>query len=156
MRLLWANRRREDVGGLSTTVKQKDQKLVSGDESGNAMVEMISDLSSKASQLASVDFKTTFFVDEDDEFIQAKHLVEAMNSFTKIPTQAKQDDAALRRQTDAASKTRHEKVILVSGPDGFVEYFAGPRMLRDGVEVQGVTGGLLAQMRLDGWTVVRL
>jgi ferredoxin-NADP reductase len=143
MMMLWANRRREEVVGL-------------GDEAGraemNEMVTMVEDLERKAETVADVKVRTKYFVDEENRFIQRKDLEEALRSFSseqgkvRVTAGAGQDE----------QRQKHDKLVLVTGPDGFVEYFAGPKRVRNGVEVTGMTGGLLSQMKLDGWTVVRL
>ena len=51
---------------------------------------------------------------------------------------------------------RGSKVILVSGPDGFIEHWAGKKLWVGGREVQGPVGGVLGQMDLTGWKVFKL
>lgn len=137
MRIMWANRRREEVGEAGEGAR--------AEEEANEMVGMVQDLEAKAERVADVSLRTSYFVDEDNRFIQQKDLVEALASF----------EAPSAGTAGAGGAVGHEKLILLSGPDGFVEYFAGPKRLRNGVEVTGLTGGLLSQMKLDGWTVVR-
>lgn len=47
-------------------------------------------------------------------------------------------------------------LIIVSGPDGFVNYWAGPKQWENGRETQGPLGGVLSTLKLDGWTVFKL
>ncbi|KAI1491222.1 hypothetical protein F5X96DRAFT_488540 [Biscogniauxia mediterranea] len=51
-------------------------------------------------------------------------------------------------------------LLCVSGPDGFVEAYAGPKRWRDGRETQGAVGGLLGRMMTtmmrDDWIVLKL
>lgn len=143
--ILWANRRAEDALGGSAAVK--------GGEEMNEMVAMMRDLEDKAEKVADVEVKTIYFVDEENRFIQQKDVVAEL---ARLESDSKTNAIGT---TSAASMPapRHEKLILISGPDGFVEYFAGPkRLTRDGREANSVTGGLLSQMKIDGWTVVRL
>jgi len=140
MAILWANRRAEDASGGSKAVKS--------DEEMNEMVALMQDLEAKAEKVADVEVKTMYFVDEENRFIQQKDVVAEL---ARLEGQSGNAPGRI----DAAEA--HEKLILISGPDGFVEYFAGPKRLTiDGREVNGVTGGLLSQMKLDGWRVVRL
>lgn len=139
--ILWANRRAEDASGGSRAVKAGEEV--------NEMVAIMRDLEAKAEKVADVEVKTMYFVDEENRFIQQKDVVAEL---ARVDGRSGIGSSRI----DAAAEA-HEKLILISGPDGFVEYFAGPkRMTRDGREVNGVTGGLLSQMKLDGWTVVRL
>lgn len=136
--IMWANRRAEDALGKDAGVKQE--------ENVNEMVAMMRDLEAKAERVADVEVKTKYFVDEENRFIQLGDVVAEL---------ARLDPKV--DGTPAQASGGHEKLILISGPDGFVEYFAGPkRITNDGREVKGLTGGLLSQMKLDGWTVVRL
>lgn len=140
MVMLWANRRREEVVGDGGA-----DSVLAGE--GNEMVAMVGDLERKAEAVADLRVRTKYFVDEENRFIQRKDLEDALQIF-------KSEKAGLKTIADQdGERQKHDRLILLSGPDGFVEYFAG---LRNGVEVTGLTGGLLGQMKLEGWTVVRL
>jgi len=145
MGIMWANRRAEDAMGGNIAVK--------GGEEMNEMVAVMRDLEAKAEKVADVEVRTVYFVDEENRFIQQKDVVAEL---ARLESRGINDLS----RTDVSPSTpagTHEKLILISGPDGFVEYFAGPkRLMRDGREVNGVTGGILSQVKLDGWTVVRL
>lgn len=47
-------------------------------------------------------------------------------------------------------------LLFVSGPEGFINYIAGPKIWEGGKEGQGQLGGLLGQMRLKTWKVWKL
>ncbi|KAI1635278.1 hypothetical protein F4809DRAFT_614573 [Biscogniauxia mediterranea] len=56
---------------------------------------------------------------------------------------------------------RAQSLLCVSGPDGFVEAYAGPKRWRDGRETQGAVGGLLGRMMttttmMRDWIVLKL
>lgn len=147
--VLWANRRREDCqGGISDTVQATGSWLSrlgvtqghpsASDEgrAANAIVRQLNSIKACSSTTTTVDY----FVDEEKTFISPRHVT-----------------AALSPQSDtAAFTTSQKKLIIVSGPEGFVNYWAGPKEWRDGKEVQGPLGGALSNMDLRGWEVVKL
>lgn len=50
-----------------------------------------------------------------------------------------------------------KKLLMVSGPEGFVTTFAGSKVWRDGQELQGSVGGLVGKLRreLGEWLVLK-
>ncbi|KAI1111908.1 Sucrase/ferredoxin-like-domain-containing protein [Nemania sp. NC0429] len=64
--------------------------------------------------------------------------------------------------TDTPIARPGSDLICVSGPDGFIEAFAGAKRWHDGNEMQGAVGGLLGRMRKDRktkageWLVLKL
>ncbi|KAK2781881.1 mitochondrial peripheral inner membrane protein [Emmonsiellopsis sp. PD_33] len=85
-----------------------------------------------------------YFVDEEGSLLGR----DAVLAFTE----------GKRMQQSDSDGGKKKKVILVSGPDGFVSYLAGPKVWRDGVEAQGPLGGLLGRLdvRGRGWSVWKL
>ncbi|KAF2471130.1 uncharacterized protein BDR25DRAFT_303263 [Lindgomyces ingoldianus] len=83
----------------------------------------------------------SYYVDEENHFISP-------------------GDVAKRLHVDAQSHHDHgekgSKVILVSGPDGFIAHWAGKKLWVGGREVQGPLGGVLGQMDLGDWRVFKL
>ena len=49
-----------------------------------------------------------------------------------------------------------DRLLFVSGPDGFVSHWAGPKLWVNGRETQGPLGGVLSTLDLRGWQVVKL
>jgi len=45
---------------------------------------------------------------------------------------------------------------LVSGPDGFIEHWAGKKIWVGGHEAQGLLGGILSRLDLKDWNVWKL
>ena len=45
---------------------------------------------------------------------------------------------------------------MISGPDGFIGHFAGQKVWVNGREEQGELGGILKQLDLSGWEVVKI
>jgi ferredoxin-NADP reductase len=75
-----------------------------------------------------------------------------------IPSGSAIASAATRESTTSLPQPKTGgKLILVSGPNGFVDYWAGrKRMSADGKEIQGPLGGALGEMDLNGWKVWKL
>jgi len=48
------------------------------------------------------------------------------------------------------------KLLFISGPEGFVNHFAGPKRWEDGKEGQGVVAGVIGKMKLRDWTIWKL
>jgi hypothetical protein len=48
------------------------------------------------------------------------------------------------------------KLLFVSGPEGFVNHFTGPKRWDGGKEVQGEVTGVIGKMGLRDWTVWKL
>lgn len=176
MSVLWANRLRGDC--LGGTGGEQDPASTGGSSSGDSwtsklglsgkseapkpqdtlgfetsdksiIVRQLDALGSRASKAekeaglaaSRLSFNTRYFVDEDNTFVQQTDIAKALTS----------------RETPEADKARGgKKIILVSGPDGFVEHIAGPKQLVKGVEQQGSLGGLLSRIDTTGWEVWKL
>ncbi|EKG21120.1 Oxidoreductase FAD/NAD(P)-binding protein [Macrophomina phaseolina MS6] len=155
MRILWASRRREDcVGGSSDAdnegasggwrrwlgLGKQEQKKDDDGEGGvkGVIVKQIEALKRHAApdQQLAVDY----FVDEEKSFIQ--------------PGQV----AHLLQQSDksAAGRAPGSRLILISGPDGFLDYWSGRKVWAEEGEVQGPLRGALSRMDLKGWNVWKL
>jgi hypothetical protein len=77
-----------------------------------------------------------YYVDEEKTFIERTDLSKRLGS--------------------GAPGKKGSKVILVSGPEGFIEHWAGKKVWADGREGQGPLGGVLGQMDLKRWSVFKL
>jgi ferredoxin-NADP reductase len=142
MHILWANRRRADcMGGHSDSSPRIRNGLFSwfgvtktslptSTSRENWIVQLIERLRNQArpSQL-----QVDYYVDEENSFIKPA------------------DVSRLLEQ-----KSRGKAIILISGPDGFVEYWAGKKEWAMGHETQGVLGGQLAEMDKKGWKVIKI
>jgi ferredoxin-NADP reductase len=158
MHILWANRRREDCqGGLSDYVARPKPRStlswwakilgmqglrgrgvsVPADMRQGLIVRQLEDFKSQFPGRFTVDY----FVDEEDTLIRKDSILGFLNSGHKSTSQ---------------QSPPVKKVILICGPDGFISYLAGPKMWKDGLEVQGPLQGLLGQLDLKGWTVWKL
>ncbi|PSN70671.1 hypothetical protein BS50DRAFT_266126 [Corynespora cassiicola Philippines] len=162
MCVLWASRRREEcVGGVSDGVfrgekarrkgwwgslvggaeEQQQQQQEQGLEEGEkgVLVKELEALKGRG-ETQTRGLSVGYYVDEEGSRIEPGDVVRALGVH----------DAAEEK------KKKGSKVIMVSGPDGFIEYWAGRKLWVDGREVQGPLGGVLGKMDLKGWSVVKL
>ncbi|MCJ1247843.1 mitochondrial peripheral inner membrane protein [Trapelia coarctata] len=150
LRILWANRKEEDcVGGPSvpprpisafrsffTSGSSPRSDTASKNPNPSPLVRHLQHLEVAHPEHFSVDY----FVDEDWTFINEQAVKDSLQI-----TQRKGSELASRK-----------KLILVSGPEGFVNYVAGPKRWLGGREVQGELGGLLSRIDHSGWEVWKL
>lgn len=152
--ILWANRRREDcIGGHNdtkpgTTSRSwlpgflKSRKAADhppqadrrGEESPSYMVREIENLKSQYPGQITVDY----FVDEENTFVGKNAIVD------------------FARSAGSSRPPRSRKLILVSGPAGFVSYMAGPKVWAQGMELQGPLQGVVKDLNLTDWAVWKL
>jgi homoaconitate hydratase len=155
--ILWANRRREEcLGGVSDVVvniktegllytlkkwvgaaESRAEEMVPGHQEKGLMVRVVEDLKARAPH-NSLDVQ--YFVDEEDTFIGQRHV-----------------NAILKQTREVSPDVKSgAKLILVSGPDGFLDYWAGKKRFQSGREVQGPLGGVLGELDLNGWKVWKI
>ncbi|KAL1959961.1 hypothetical protein VTO42DRAFT_629 [Malbranchea cinnamomea] len=156
MHIIWANRRREDcLGGRSDlynsltsswwsriitflTGKPKNEQQIVSAQTPNITVAQLEDFKAQYPGQFTVDY----FVDEENILINK----DSIRKFTDSATPPLPGGFARRRK----------KLILISGPDGFISYLAGPKVWQDGKEAQGPMQGLLRQLDLKDWIVWKL
>lgn len=152
MHVLWANRRGDDcLGGHSDLAVPQTRgwwdKIVASiagkelqpkNEGGaqNISVAQLEDLKAQYPGRFTVDY----FVDEEGTLVGKGSILNFTNSSRSRPP----------------SRSAKRKLILISGPDGFVGYLAGPKIWKQGVETQGPLQGLLRQLDVNDWTVWKL
>lgn len=168
MRILWANRRREDAlgaagGGMVRDRGRRSWSLLFGSASSKeppiqqdpppsldmqhepSSSSIIRDLEALRKNGQQGNLAIEYFIDEENSYITPDLLksyitanrLKAANSSTEVP---------LRR-----------KLILISGPEGFIRYYAGPKKWIGGKEAQGPLGGILKGVdKGDGWEVWKL
>lgn len=151
--ILWASRRREDcLGGVSdtkATVKPKSwfsgfirsteaHSTPGGSQDKNTspsfIVQELEALKSQYPGQITVDY----FVDEEGTSIGKQTISDAIQSIY------------------ASSPSSDSKLILVSGPDGFIGYMAGPKVWAQGMELQGPLQGVIKELDLKDWAVWKL
>lgn len=129
--IIWANRRREDcIGGT-------DLHGVGGANGAEgAMVQELRRLQQKYPNNLRVDY----MVDEEGTVLDATMI----SRLTKRESEVKPQAVTTRIDS---------KLLFVSGPEGFVNYLAGPKKYWGSKEVQGELGGLIGKMGIRDWKV---
>ncbi len=158
MHILWANRHREEcIGGVSddrgSTASPQDRvgwwKSFFGSSEPDAQAPLADDSSTapkgiivkeldalkKRSEAATKGLSVNYYVDDEKTFIH--------------PTD-------IERQIQRQREENGSRLIIVSGPDGFIEHWAGKKLWANGREVQGPLGGQLGRMNLGEWRVIKL
>lgn len=145
IQILWANRRREDCAGAPKSAKAAEligslfgsggeDKKGEVEETANAIMQEIRDLQMKYPGRVEVQY----FVDEEGTFITSKAIKEAI------------------RVVDAQGEGRR-KLLMASGPDGFMEHFVGKKGDWVGTQqLQGRLGGVVKSLGFKRWEVVKL
>lgn len=153
--ILWANRRREDCAGGVNDTSAKPQKtrrfwffgprapaspssvpdVQKHTAAQSLVVRELEALKSQYPGQVTVDY----FVDEEKTFIKKKDILD----FTNItPTNG--------------SRLPKNRMILISGPEGFISYMAGPKLWAQGTEVQGPLRGIISELDLKDWATWKL
>ena len=163
MHILWACRSREDcAGGSSDTLaapgtwkawfwsqsRPHDTKCLSlceDDRSDWKPSNIVSKLerlkpSSAATGHRQPPLLVDYYVDQEGKFITRTDVQRTMQSLDN------------NSKNEAGSK----RILFVSGPEGFVNHWAGPKTWANGREMQGQLGGVLSTLDLNGWEIVKL
>lgn len=156
IQILWANQRREDA--LDQPVQKPEAReswrswltgsvpAVETDISTNQpydtclLTNQIKLLKAKHADR----FEIQYSVDEEKSFIDESVLSKYVKS--SVGTESKSTGQSGQRR----------RLIVVSGPEGFVNYLAGPKKWSGGKECQGPLGGLIGGLYLDGWNIQKL
>ncbi|KAL1963155.1 hypothetical protein VTN77DRAFT_8588 [Rasamsonia byssochlamydoides] len=149
MHILWASRKREDcLGGVSDTrtdaatkswwkfggfAKSSSPSPSPAPVPTGAIVQELQTLKSQYPGQLTVDY----FIDEENSFISKKDIREFTESVS-------------------SSDGPQKGMILVSGPEGFISYMAGPKVWAEGRQLQGPVQGIIRELDLKGWTVWKL
>ena len=139
MHILWANRKEEDCAGNDID----DPRFFKSNNSlvktrPHPVVEQLDDLKDQWIRAKDKHLRVDYYVDEKNWFIGA-------NDVQKLVARSSINQDATKK-----------RLILVSGPDGFVEHWAGSKIWQDGQEIQGSLKGVLGQLNLNGWHVWKL
>ena len=144
IRILWANRRLEDALGLP----MNNQEQRAEDNSLTARPYKLPSLLARELTNLQEDYQgrlsIQYFIDEQKSFITENLLARCFTDSTRQAKKPPREGSAGR------------KLILVSGPDGFVKYYAGPKVWQGGVEHSGSLGGILKKLDPKGWEVWKL
>ncbi|KAL8798058.1 MAG: hypothetical protein Q9182_006996 [Xanthomendoza sp. 2 TL-2023] len=160
MTILWANRFAEDCKGAAIEsaprldgMLQRAWRSVFGPDAPQPTVDhptpsvedspIVRELYSLKTRYPA-NFNIRYFADDHERFITEQDLRATLWT------------AGTSQVQSAAAEGSGAKLIMVSGPDGFVEHFAGPKVWKGGMELQGDLGGVLKRIGLSGWTVGKL
>jgi len=157
--IFWANRRREEcVGGDRKSVLpgslrgwrslfglEENIVTVSEDEMTEKQDKglIVRELEAmKERAMGKID--VVYFVDEESDFIKPGHVLGHLKHSSR------------HNGPEKASEYGGQKLILVSGPDGFIEHWAGKKVWVGGHEAQGPLGGVLGRLDIKDWKVWKL
>ncbi|CAL8583229.1 mitochondrial peripheral inner membrane protein [Xanthoria parietina] len=159
MTILWANRLAEDCKGGSIEPPHRPDGLLQqawrsmfGYDDPQLAISPVPSLedSPVVRELSALElrhpgyFKVGYFADDKQRFISDRDIQAHVQKVGSYQNQ---------RPSDGRSG---KNLIMVSGPDGFVEHFAGPKVWSEGRELQGTLGGLLGKMQLSEWAIWKL
>jgi cytochrome-b5 reductase len=138
IRIVWANRRREDCENGTSSKNDPN----SNGRTGHIVREL------QNLQLKHPDnFSVEYLVDEEGTYLDQRRVAELTK---KTGSEAKFGSVALR----GAIATRIDsKLLFISGPEGLVNFLAGPKRWEGGKEGQGEVGGILGRLWLRDWKV---
>ncbi|KAI9711905.1 MAG: hypothetical protein M1812_007059 [Candelaria pacifica] len=161
--IFWANRRREDcIGGINSGHEQRDIGLTPQARSQTELAESHIGVQSRTTaskkntivrELEVLKLKypeqitMNYFVDEEGTFITGDSIKQCISSSSMV---------AKDIVTSAATKDLSKRLVMLSGPEGFISSLAGPKDWAGGKQVQGRLGGILLGLNLQGWTVWKL
>ncbi|TGO26762.1 hypothetical protein BPAE_0053g00150 [Botrytis paeoniae] len=134
--IVWANRRREDcVGGEKYTSGSKSDIMTAK----GSVVQQLQRMQQKYPE----NLQVNYVVDEEVTFINQKMISQAIQPSSAVGS-------------GLVTKNSDSKLLFVSGPEGFMNYFAGPKRWRNGKQEQGEVGGVLGYMDIKDWKVFKL
>jgi hypothetical protein len=156
--IVWASRRREDcIGGCNDTPSTTSSRWAfwpfsktggpvcahDGDRPSiaekGAIVSLLERLKERSSSPGdgAARLHVDYYVDEEGKAVKLEDV-----------------KRILHRLSHGGNEGR--KLIFVSGPEGFVRYWAGPKHWEGGKEVQGPIRGVLSTLDLKEWEVIKL
>ena len=91
-------------------------------------------------ELGTATLLVDYYVDEENKMIRTEDVQAALKTLSSA---------------DGGS-ILDKKIIFVSGPEGLINYWAGPKQWTNGTETQGPLRGQLSTLDLNGWEVVKL
>lgn len=156
VQILWANRKREDALDLPARKPQVR-------ESWSAW--LIGPGPAVETEISTSEPVGTCWLTEQIKLLKAKHkdrldlkyLVDEEKSFIDESVLSKHVKSSVGTESKGtAPDGQRRKLIVVSGPEGFVNYLAGPKKWSGGKEGQGPLGGLIGGLYLEGWDIQKL
>ena len=144
IRILWANRRREDALGLPMNDQDKHAEKHSSTARPYSLPSLLARELTNLQQAYEGKLSLQYFNDDQKTFITEDLLAKCFSDSTRQAKKCLEEESTGR------------KLILISGPDGFVKYYAGPKVWQGGVEHTGPLGGILQRLDLSDWEVWKL
>ncbi|KAL2862997.1 cytochrome b5 reductase family protein [Aspergillus lucknowensis] len=154
--ILWATRQREDCRGgynepTSATLSDARRPWLSRvfgssraaaappteTRTSSDMSPIVREIEALKSQYPG-QVSVEYFVDEENTFIGKRSILDFTTSTVSSPELSKRN------------------MILVSGPEGFISYMAGPKQWAEGMELQGPLQGIIRELHLQDWAVWKL
>ena len=103
-----------------------------------AQLDLLKDEANDSTLVNDKRLMVDYYVDEEGTFIKPDEI------------------SRLLQRAHPSESQGGKKLLFVAGPDGFVNHWAASKVWINGREVQGPVGGVLSQMDLTGWEVVKL
>lgn len=159
MHILWANRKKEEVAdGINDTVNISAHEYslwkkllpVLAMPSTNKILPEEFQTSLVVKELKSVKARhegkliVDYFIDEEGSYITEEILRTCLANLGN------------KRSGKPMGTSSGRKLILISGPEGFVRHFAGPKSWAGGKEIQGSLGGILKTINPSQWEIWKL
>ncbi|KAI0124210.1 hypothetical protein BJ170DRAFT_735913 [Xylariales sp. AK1849] len=154
IRILWANR-----GNVDSVAREELVGRAKGKGLDTSRTSSLTKLIVELKQMHGDHFNIDYFVD-NERLVTLKDIDVAMVSDEEDSTQVAGSDCTCRSR-----ETRPEiigrNLVCVSGPDGFIEAYAGSKRWFGGREIQGPVQGLLGAIKrmysgMDDWLVLKL
>lgn len=159
MHILWANRKKEEVpDGVNDTVN------ISAHEH-SLWKKLLSMLALPSKNKSLSEKCQTSLVVKELESMKARHKGKLLVDYFIDEEGSYITEEILRTCLTNLGNTRSEKLmetssgrklILISGPEGFVRHFAGPKSWVGGKEIQGSLGGILKRINPSQWEIWKL
>ena len=154
LRILWANRRREDsFGGTSDTPllsRNLSRPWISLLGFGEASQPKMRQVSHKIS-ISPIVKELNSFKERNGGHITIDYFVDEKNSYITEETLR-----SYLSKSAVQSSSARRRLVLISGPEGFITHHAGPKEWRGGKELQGPIGGILGNISSEGWEIWKL
>ena len=169
LHILWANRRREDSYRESRSDRYQHSQDQRSSESQGIIRSWLGKPETRPDDASETD--TTEFPQDQTPLVEElqalklrhpdeleiEYFVDENNSYITEST-IRQYISRIDRSSDSAveGQPARKKIILISGPNGFVSFYAGPKFMSRGREIQGPLAGILQKIDPKGWEVWKL
>lgn len=181
LHILWANRRREDAaGGESSTstraaaaqgtwskifwaagqaARQRQHASPSSSLAPHHPAPIVSEIN-HLKQASQGKITLDYFIDEENSFITydllrtylAAHSPHSQQPPAPTPTPTQSETQPQPQPPTPKGTPKPKNLLLISGPDGFIAHYAGPKIWAGGKkQAQGPLGGVLKRVLEGEW-----